>query len=475
MSKSKGLFWNTVLLGASGAVAKAATFLLMPFYTAALSPADFGVSDLVASSAVLLLPFVTLNAGAALFRFFAGADEAQRRRVLSCAVVLLAVGSLGFLLLLPLLRFWPALYTYRVYLLLYVLSAALHGVLAHMLRATGAYHIYAILQPFTALVSLLLQILLIVGVGLGAKGYLLGIIFADMLSSTFLLLYLKPWRLLSLRAVSIEQLRAMLRYGLPLMPSAAFWWMIALSDRYFLLHYHGLDATGLYAAAARIPTLLAFLLGTFLEAWQYSALHTGAGQARAVGFGRIYRMLLPVAVIATSLLLVVTPLLVRILFAPPYREAVRFVPFLVLASLFSALSGFFGTAYTATMRSLPSLISAMIGSAVNFLLNFLLIPRFGTMGAALATLAAYLCVFAIRVGHTKSFLPFARYGTKSAVALLCLLLASLTVTAGAYRATPLCALLAMIPFWHEGVAVLWYLLKKWRILWEKRQKYQKKY
>jgi len=471
MSGNRGLFFRTLLLGASAAVSKAATFLLMPFYTAALSPEDFGASDLVVSAAVLLMPFVTLHAGPTLFRFFAGAREEEKRAVLSTAAVMAISGSLLFLLLLPLLRFWPVLRAYRYDLLFYVWSASLHSVLTQYLRATGGYTVFALLQPLTALCSLSLQMLFIVVGGLGARGYLLGIILSDLAASVFLLFLLRPWRLFAWRAVSRRMLGKMLSYGLPLIPGAAFWWLMSLSDRYFILHYHSLEETGVYAAAARIPALFTFVLGVFLEAWQYSALQVGEGEARSAHFARIYRMLLPVSVFGAAALLVLSAPLVTVLFAPDYRGAVQFVPFLVLAALFSSLSGFFGTAYQSALRCVPVFFSSMLGSGVNLLLNFLLIPKLGATGAALATLIAYFSVFVCRAHHTATFLRFSRYFKKGAVSLLLLLLSAGAVSMGALRAGVLLAALSILPFWCEGRAVFEVLVKKWRFLLKNYQKY----
>ena len=52
------------------------------------------------------------------------------------------------------------------------------------------------------------------------------------------------------------------------------------------------------------------------------------------------------------------------------------------------------------------MLTAMSGAIVNIVLNFLLIPRFGAVGAAVATLASYATVFVIRAIDTRSLLKF---------------------------------------------------------------------
>jgi len=113
----------------------------------------------------------------------------------------------------------------------------------------------------------------------------------------------------------------------------------------------------------------------------------------------------------------------------------------------------------------------MLGSGVNLLLNFLLIPKLGATGAALATLIAYFSVFVCRAHHTATFLRFSQYFKKGAVSLLLLLLSAGAVSMGALRAGVLLAALSILPFWCEGRAVFEVLVKKWRFLLKNYQKY----
>ena len=62
MQAEKKLMRHTLLLGGATALSKIAVFFLMPLYTAYLTPADFGTVDIIVSTAVLLIPLVSLNA-----------------------------------------------------------------------------------------------------------------------------------------------------------------------------------------------------------------------------------------------------------------------------------------------------------------------------------------------------------------------------------------------------------------------------
>ena len=53
-----------------------------------------------------------------------------------------------------------------------------------------------------------------------------------------------------------------------------------------------------------------------------------------------------------------------------------------------------------------SFVTAAIGALVNLVLNFLFIPSYGAMGAAIATAISYIVAFAIRSADTAKYMRF---------------------------------------------------------------------
>ena len=473
MRKNDALFSNTIVLGVAAVLSKATVFFLMPFYTAYLTPEDFGTADVLVGTALLLLPFVSLNVPEAVFRFLAG-DRHDKTEIISVSGFLLILGVCLFFLLLPLTALSSLLFAYREYLFFYVIASLGRSFLAHLLRAEGNYMLYAAQQVLCTLLTVLLQIFLLAVLHKGAGGYLLGVILADATVFFCLLLLLRPWRYFSVFDIKWGIIKKILRYSLPLMPTAVLWWVTSVSDRYILLHYHGTALTGLYAAAARIPTVLTFLIGVFLEAWQYAAISTREGD-RAARYERIYSILLPVAITGAAGVLSVAYPLVLLIYAPEYSGAVVFIPFLTLASLFSALSSFLGSIYIVKLRSLASLFTALCGASLNVVFNFLLIPRFGGIGAAFATLMAYFAVFCVRILHSRQYLCFSHHIVKFTVSVLFFWLSAFAVMRGAYMIALLPAIFSPLPFAFEiidGISLFWGKLTDLR---KKRQKRTKGY
>ena len=113
--------------------------------------------------------------------------------------------------------------------------------------------------------------------------------------------------------------------------------------------------------------------------------------------------------VGASFLIAGSKIFTRLLLADSYYSSWEFVPILVVAMIFSSFSAFFGSVYFLEKKSTMSMLTAMAGAIVNVILNFLLIPRHGAMGAAVATLISYLCTYAIRAYDTAHYVKFCQH------------------------------------------------------------------
>ncbi|MBQ8356877.1 MAG: oligosaccharide flippase family protein [Clostridia bacterium] len=447
MKKSGRLFSNVLVLGIGSVISKITVFFMLPLYTACLSPAAFGTVDILTNTAVLLLPFVSLCAPEAVFRFLAGGKG--EREVLAVGNKLLIRGMILLLFILPVLSLFDILRPYIFYLFCYVMASVIHSYLAHILRARGQYGLYSVQQLFCTGVTVALAFLFLPVLNLGVRGYLMAIFLADIVTALILSFYL---RLDHEEKTSAEQdtklFRSMLRYAIPLIPTATLWWALAVFDHYLLLAYHGESVTGLYAAAGKLPALLTFAASIFLEAWHFAVIHEKE-EKRGELFGRIYSALLPVLILFVVTLIIGSRFLVERIFAADFGEAALYVPLLSVAALFSALSSFLGSVYVVKLRSGSSLITALVGAAVNMALDFWWIPSRGAVGAMAATLVSYVTIFIWRSVHCRRVMPFCQHAGKLTVSTLALLVSAVLTMMGHTLLSLAVAALALAPFWHE--------------------------
>ncbi len=471
MEREGKLFSNTLLLGATSAISKAITFLMLPVYTRALSPSEFGVAEILVSTAVLLLPLVSLYAPEAVFRFRAGGE----RGALSTGGLFLLLGLLVFAICMPLIGLSQRLRPYLWLLYAYVAASLLRSFLAHVLRSDGAFGVYAMQQLFCTLLTILFQFLLLNVFAKGVQGYLLAVVLAD--ATTFLVLFLtQPKRFLPDGAVRRALCAKMAGYALPMIPSTVLWWVIAVSDRYLILLWAGESATGLYAAAGRLPGLLTLAVSVFLEGWHYAALRVKKEEQGAL-FGRIYGLILPVLVALCVALTFFSGPLVRLLMSSLYGEAAAFVPLLMFGTLCAGLSNFLGSIYHLHLKSGATLFTAALAAGVNVLLNLLLLPNVGVLGAALSTAISYALLFSVRLAHTARYIAFPRLVSRTLISFLSLVVGCTFLAVGRAAWGYFLCLFSVVPMLDRLLAALRFLQHRGLAFWKglrRQKKFSKK-
>jgi O-antigen/teichoic acid export membrane protein len=196
----------------------------------------------------------------------------------------------------------------------------------------------------------------------------------------------------------------MLRYCLPLIPASLFWWVTNVSDRYMVTYIIDETANGLYSVSYKIPTLINLLSSIFMEAWHMSAISEKDSPQRSAFFSKVFRAYSSLLFCAGSFLTLSCRFFMRYLVADSYFIAWRYIPVLILATVFCCFANFLNSVYVVERKSTLSLLTVMAGALANIILNLILIPWMGVMGAAVATMLSYLVVFALRIWSTRSMI-----------------------------------------------------------------------
>ena len=184
------------------------------------------------------------------------------------------------------------------------------------------------------------------------------------------------------------------RFGVPLVPTALFLWITNFSDRLFLVKLADTDEVGLYSVGVRIASAMVLLLTAFRLAWPAFAysIEDEREAKRTYAYVLTYLVLLTTWV-ATGLALL-SPWIVDWIAAPAFAESSRVVGPLAFAAV--AFGGYIVVAIGVgrARRTQFNWVVTGAAAAVNIALNLALIPTYGMMGAAIATIAAFATMFA---------------------------------------------------------------------------------
>ncbi|MBE6695720.1 MAG: hypothetical protein E7587_04625 [Ruminococcaceae bacterium] len=408
MNKYKKLISNTTILGIGTFGSKLLVFLLVRFYTSCLTAEQYGTADLITQSANFIIPLFSLGIFDAVFRFCID-DTDNRKRILSTGVAVFALSAVVFAFLTPLFNFVEMLEGYGWLITLYAFSSCLHSIFAQFIRAKGQMKLFALQGIIGTVLTILFNLIFLLGFKLNVLGYVLSVVIADALCSVFLFIAARLYREINFSLAELDTAKKMLRYSLPLIPTTIFWWVTNVADRYMVRHIIDAETNGLYAVSNKLPTILILLSGIFCEAWQYSAVKEKeeGGDAHSDFFSKIFDNFQAVMFIAATFLIAFSQLATRILTTSAYYESWQYIPILSLATVFSSLVTFMGVIYLMEKKSMLSFYTAMIGAILNIILNSILIPTpLGANGAAIATFASYFVVFIIRAVNTRKYIKF---------------------------------------------------------------------
>lgn len=402
---------HSAIYGLGGLVSRILAVLLLPLYTRYLSPSDYGkVETLIALTTVIGI-VLRLGIHSAFFRFtFDSPDPARRRLVLrtsfwfTMGMATLGLG-LGLLFSAPLAD------------LLFgspgdaeLVAAAFVGLWAGM-NYEQITSVFRVEERSVAFVSAsLANILLTVGATLvlvvaleqGPLGVIVGNFTGTLLVYATLLGYRREQLGLQLDR---SLLREMNRFGIPLMPTALFLWTTNFSDRLFLVRLADTTEVGLYSVGVRIASALVLILTAFRLAWPAFAYSIEDDREAKRTYAFVLTYLVALTTWVATALALLSPWIVDWLAAPAFETSSRVVGPLAFSTV--AFAGYIVVAIGIGRAKRTQFNWVVTGAAavVNVALNLLLIPRYGMMGAAIATVAAYSTLFAGMAWWAQKIFP----------------------------------------------------------------------
>ena len=403
----KKLFSNTIIFAIGTFGSKLLVLFLVPLYTAALSPDQYGTVDLVAQTANILLPIFTLSVADAALRFGLDAKSPEQRQTVYTTCLFVVAGGLGIMAcIFPLLSRLDFLRGFAPILYIYVWTAALKQLNATYVRSLEKVRLFALDGILTTLAMILFNLLFLLKFKWGMRGYLFAIILSDLCSSVFLFFAAGLYKHISPKRFSLSALKDMLRYCAPLVPTTLLWLITSISDRFIITYFHGEAMNGINTVAYKIPTIITTVFTMFSQAWNMSAIQENDSSGREGFYTTVFSLNQSfMYVMAAGILLINRPL-TYIWVNPAYHEAMLYSPILTLATVFTCFNVFLGSVYIAEKRTKRSFLTSLAAGLINIVLNFALIPKFGIFGAAGATFAAYFAVFFFRLFDTDRIIPF---------------------------------------------------------------------
>lgn len=407
------LLAHSARYAAGSAFAMIAGMVSFAILTRNLPVEDYGRLSLITITITLVVTFAKMGISHATVRFYSeasGNNSSITTRQYYGTVLLSALGSgLLFALCTAAVSHILAANGFiddRISTLMKIAASmvflrVIFSALQNISRAEEKSGLFAVYQSLSKLSWLVTISGIAIFVGLTLELTVVAMLISDTLIVAIAVFFVLRRRLASVTDFSPPLLGSMLAFGLPLLGMEAADTILQTADRYVINGILGPQSVGIYAAACTLseyanslivlPAALA-ILPMFLR------IHEEEGRQATSDFLQkcvsIAAIIFP-AVVAGAAAVAADILLV--LSGEHYARGAALVPIIVASLFIGTCTPIFAASLNIGKMTTVIFKIASLGAIINLAMNFVLIPRFGTTGAALSSLFSYSLMLAITI------------------------------------------------------------------------------
>lgn len=402
---------NTIIYGAGILISRAVSFIMLPIYTSYLTPADYGVLELLSMTLDIIAFIAGCGIVSTVFKYYYEYENIEDKNELISTsngmifFITLLTAVMGFLLsenlsMIVFRKTDNTIYFQIIFINYFLQSISIVPLM--YVRAIQEAKLFISINVIKLILQVSLNIIFLINLRMGVKGILYSVLLSQLLISSYLFIYMIPK--VGLR-ISFSKGKRMIKFGYPFIFTSLSSFVITYSDRYFLNAYGTLATVGIYSLAYKFGFLHAYLaVGPFIQVWDPQRFGIAKQEDALAIFKKVF-LYFNVVVISLALFIsLFAKDIITIMSDSAFHDASRIVPIIIVAYVLQAWTYFCDIGLYLKERSNYMAYAYLISAISVIALNFLLIPRYGPYGAAWATVGAFLVRFIILyVFSQKSF------------------------------------------------------------------------
>lgn len=382
---------------------------MLPIYARALSPSDYGVLDLIASAGAIINVVLCLEVVQGMVRLRVDLQEYERPRMTGTAWVFSVGMYAGFIAVAFPSAGWIAerflgSRSWEQAVEIGVICIALNAIVNLFLgqfRWELRSKAYSAFTSAYAVSTLALSAWIALVLGYGLLGILTAQCVTAAVTSVVVAYVLRDsWSL----SFDLHYLRQMLHFSWPLVPSSLSIFISLYFNRLALAAFAGLQAVGLYGMGARLSSFATLLIAGIQGAVMPMIYGHYKEPDTPASLATLFNIAVALSMITGLGLHLISEELVNVLATPAYAASAGLVPLLVPAMLMSQLY-VFSPGMSIAQKTVRELGVTALGASVNVILNLTLVPAWGAMGAATATLISAFVFLVTWITAAQKYYP----------------------------------------------------------------------
>jgi O-antigen/teichoic acid export membrane protein len=395
----KSLVKDTAIYGTADFFFKLMNFAIFPIFAHLFSVEEFGVFSLATTVAALVSVIFNCGINNAVQRYYMDPQTTREEQPIFVTTGLISLVFFSFfvgLASLVVTHYFKDVIYERDRLPWTLIALAIIGTLptqififcADIIRIHFKPWLFTFLNALQNGLSIALSLFFVLSWKMGIEGYLLGVV----LSFTFV----SPLALWKIRGSLTPQFnwkkgKTLVAYGYPFIFSGIAFWIFSSMDRWMLAELGTATDVGIYSTAFKFGTILIFINTAFGRAWSPHALriyNTEPGYKAA--YSRLFSLWFFVLVVIGAAMSLFGKETLRVLTPSSYWPAANVIPFIAFGLVLCGTTQLTGIGISLERKTYHFTLATWLTAITNLILNFYFIPKWGAMGAAAATLAAYL-------------------------------------------------------------------------------------
>jgi O-antigen/teichoic acid export membrane protein len=406
----KRLFKESLIYGLSRYIGKFIGVFLLPLYTAVLEPSDYGILDLLGTITVVSTFLIVSGTDSALSYFYYRKEFTEERPVMISSslwlriFIAIIITALVFILsgTISSLLFGKDLSLFLYITALTILFQAIQSFLFDLLRFEFRQWLYTIVSSAGILINILLTIYFVLILKQGVYGALMAAFISYGLFFIYTIFYV--FNRYGVR-LSYSWIKKIFSYGFPLIGTGIAIWILNSTDRYFIDHYVSLSSVGIYAVGMKLANFIGMIAGALQLAWGPFAMDIQNDKNAKKIYSQVFLIYFILNLMGVYLISMFSIDILKVFTQPEYYSAKVVVPFLCLSVVLSSAYFIVAIGINITKKLQHTIWITVSAAILNIIMNFILTPWLGVVGAALAIMTANLLIFTLTYFISQKFYP----------------------------------------------------------------------
>lgn len=375
------------------------SMIIVPITTYFVVPAELGKSAMYTMGFTISSLFVYLGMDQSFVREFNAEKDKKRLLWNSFFIpfifsIFLGIFYIIFYKPISILMFGSVEYFIIILLSISLPFAVIDRFNMLLIRMEEKARLYSALNVINKLINIVVLVAYLKFIDRSFKGIIIST-FINLVLMCLVELYINRNYLVTSVKINKELVHKLLRFGIPLIPASILTWLFNSMDKLAMRKWSNFNEIGLYSAAFKIVLVLGIVQQAFSTFWAPTSYRWYEEKVPHEKYEKVSCMLATLMSCLFALLILFKDIIIKIL-GSGYYKAAPIIPFLLFYPLMYTISETTTLGIGFSRKTGYNVVVSGISALVNYIGNYMLVPKYGAVGASISTGISYIVFFWLR-------------------------------------------------------------------------------